>query len=99
MKTTNAIHNPDKFGIDSSLQFKALDEIVSMIHSLTSMMNRNLPTKMTHETAYAIGDLNLLVNNLVCELEMVKVVQTKASANELSDIIVTQIGELVYKKI
>ncbi len=98
MKTNSTTNNSSGIGIDSSMQYKALDEIVSMIQSLTSMMNQNLPGRMTHETAYAIGDLNQLVDNLRIELEMVKIKHTRIPAKEISRFVVTKIGELLYEK-
>jgi hypothetical protein len=70
-----------------------------MIHSLTDMMNRNLPNRVADETACALGDLNLLINNLRDELEIVKVVQTKASATEMSDLVITKTGKLMHENV
>lgn len=93
---TNITNSGKVNSIDSSLQFKALDEIVSMIYSLTAMMNENLPSKVTYETAHALGDLNLLVANLRNELNMVKLAHTKMPATELSNLAIGENGLLKY---
>jgi len=96
MKNNAHSGNLNHVGVDSSLQFKALDEIVSMIQSLTTMMNHNLPSQMSQETVYAMSDLNQLVYNLQVELNMVKLSQTRVAATEKSNIVVNEKGELIF---